>query len=87
MYCASFVVGVAVIVLDQIVSVIQFVEILVPYGTVTDDSLTVPEFVSFDVILTVWLFTVDSKFAVNVHAFVTVSHPQSSVQSLNIYVY
>ena len=41
----------------------------------------------FEEIVTVWLFTVDVKLAVIVHAFVTVFHQQLSVQPSNEYVY
>jgi len=51
--CAVCVFGVAVTVLLPIVKIFEFIEISVQYGTVTDGTSTVPEFVLFDTILTV----------------------------------
>ena len=78
--------GLAVLVSVPTVTIFELVEIFVQYGTVIDDVVTVPEFVLFDTIVTVWLFTVLSKFPVIVQFHFT-SSPQPFVQFLNVYVY
>ena len=45
--------GVAVTVVDQIVTLFPLIEIHVQYGTITEDLSTVPEFVLFDFTVTV----------------------------------
>ena len=57
-HCAVSVFGVAVTVVDQIITLFPLIEIHVQYGTVTEDLSTVHEFILFDTISTTyWLIS------------------------------
>jgi hypothetical protein len=59
---------------------------LVQYGTVIDHVVTVPEFISLDLIVTVYVFNIGLNWAVYVASAVAATGVGLQFQ-LNVYVY